>query len=255
MFFEPIHSIRNDEFQVSTGAAMNFPMHLHRSFELFVQNAGETTVEVNGTAYRLRAGEAVLIFPFQIHSYRCITAGRYEILIFSPDMVMDFYTRTQQLLPVSNKMRCESVALGEPDNLYLKKACAYRICGLFERDRTYTQAADSGRHAVLTQLLLYANERFQTKCLLADVCKEIGYDYTYISKYFKKAVGLPFRRYVNVLRVRESQHLLESTDKAITEIAQACGFCSLRDFERTFGAIVGCTPTGYRNRPGHPSAG
>ena len=131
------------------------------------------------------------------------------------------------------------------DNIYLKKAYAYHVCGMFAQNREYEKVSKGG-HAVLAQLLLYANENFRTKCMLRDICTEIGYDYVYISKFFKRAVGIPFRRYVNLLRIRESQYLLKSSSQGMIEIAYESGFSSLRDFDRQFVAIVGCTPTEYR---------
>lgn len=245
MFFESFHSI-TEEFCVSFGESISFPLHLHRSFEFFVQAEGETEVSIDEKVYHLCAGEAVLVFPFQTHSYHCKTAGKYEIIIFSPEIVMNFYMQTKNLLPVNHQFRCEPIAIDGTDNIFLKKASAYQICGMFENGRLYEKTTDEPRHTVLVKLLLYANEHFREKCLLKDVCAAIGYDYAYISKFFKRNVGMSFRKYVNMLRIRESQHLLKTSLKGITEIAHESGFCSLRDFDRNFVLFVGCTPTEYR---------
>lgn len=245
MFFESFHSMEEDEFRISLGEGIDFPLHLHRAFEFFVQKEGETRVCIDEKMYNLRAGEAVLIFPFQIHSYTCKVVGKFEILFFSPDIVMTFYNHMKNLVPVDNKIQMFSMPEPCADNIYLKKAYAYHVCGMFAQNREYEKVSKGG-HAVLAQLLLYANENFRTKCMLRDICTEIGYDYVYISKFFKRAVGIPFRRYVNLLRIRESQYLLKSSSQGMIEIAYESGFSSLRDFDRQFVAIVGCTPTEYR---------
>ncbi len=246
MFFEAVHSITEENFYVSFAEAITFPLHLHRSFEFFVQIEGETEVSVDEKVYRLSAGEAVLVFPFQTHSYDCKTAGKYEIVIFSPDVVTDYYIQTKNLLPVNNTLSSGPIAVDDADNIFLKKAAAYRICGLFEKGRQYRKSSEESHHTVLVRLLLYTNENFRTKCLLKDACATIGYDYAYVSKLFKRIIGMPFRKYVNMLRIRESQNLFGSGSKSITEIAYECGFCNLRDFDRNFSAFVGCTPTEYK---------
>lgn len=244
MFFESVHSMEEEEFRISCGTEIEFPLHLHRSFEFFVQKEGETQVCINDKMYDLQEGEAVLIFPFQIHSYIRKSPGQYEMVIFSPDIVMTFYNHMKNLVPVDNKIQGLSLPAPCMDNIYSKKAYAYQICSMFAGGREYQRVTEGG--TILTKLLLYANENFRTKCMLKDICASIGYDYVYSSKFFKRAVGMPFKRYVNLLRIRESQYLLKSSPKGMTEIAYESGFSSLRDFDRQFAAIVGCTPTEYR---------
>lgn len=248
LFFEPYHSIDENEFRYSVGDAIDFPPHLHRSFEFFYQISGGTEVTVGGTKYTLEPKDAVLVFPFQVHSYRSVINGRHEMIIFSPDVVMSFSKSRQNLLPLSNKMRCEHIPVNTAANIFQKKACAYEICGTFERGREYRPASESGSHTTLVKLLLYANENFRDSCLLRSASAEIGYDYAYISKFFKRSVGISFRKYVNMLRVRESQYLLKLTSKSIGDIGEECGFGSLRAFDREFCAVAGCTPSDYRKK-------
>ena len=67
MFFEPKHSIEENEFRLSFSKALTFPLHIHRSFEFYAQTDGAADVTVGDRTYRLSAGDAVLIFPFQVH--------------------------------------------------------------------------------------------------------------------------------------------------------------------------------------------
>jgi AraC-like DNA-binding protein len=83
---------------------------------------------------------------------------------------------------------------------------------------------------------------------LRDAASSIGYDYAYISKLFKRKVGISFRQYVNNLRIIESKPLLTAGDKSIGEIAELCGFSSLRAFDREFLNQVGVTPSKYQKQ-------
>ncbi len=246
MFFESIHSLNENEFTISNGIELNFPIHIHRSFEYFEQVHGSTEVCIGDQKYLLKDGEAVLIFPLQPHSYTSIKNGHIRTCIFSPDIVAEFYKINESNLPTDNKFICslpENLIL---ENIFHKKSLAYFICGNFEKGRKYVDEANKNENRLLVALLFFADKNFRNRCLLRDASVNIGYDYAYISKFFGRKVGISFRQYVNNLRIIESKRLLRTSIKSIEEIAEECGFSSLRTFDREFRNQTGITPSNYR---------
>jgi AraC-like DNA-binding protein len=55
-------------------------------------------------------------------------------------------------------------------------------------------------------------------------------------------------RYLQRRRVERAAFLLRETDRSVTEICLDVGFASLGTFSRTFSAILGESPTAYRQR-------
>jgi len=53
-----------------------------------------------------------------------------------------------------------------------------------------------------------------------------------------------------LLRVERSMFLLRETSRTVTEICDDVGFTSVGTFSRTFRAIVGQSPSAYRNDHG-----
>ena len=246
MLFESRHSLSENEFIISKGTKLNFPIHIHRSFEYFEQVRGSTKVCIGDQTYVLKDGEAVLVFPLQPHSYNSIKDGEIRMCIFSPDIVAEFYKNNESNIPTENKFICslpENLIL---ENLFHKKSLTYFICGEFEKGRKYVTPSGKNEDRLLVALLLFADKNFCNSCLLRDASVEIGYDYAYVSKFFRRKVGIPFRQYVNNLRIIESKRLLRAGNKSIEEIAEACGFSSLRTFDREFLKQLGCTPSKYR---------
>ncbi len=246
MFFESQHSLSENEFRLERGERLSFPMHIHRSFEYFEQIEGSTEIVVENQKYLLKRGESVLVFPLQPHSYTCIACGKLQISIFSPEMVSSFYKKNKSKIPLNNQFIChlpENVAI---DNIYHKKAAAYFICGEFEKDREYIERSSKLGDSLFVSLLIYADNNFRSRCLLRDAAVAVGYDYTYISKFFKSKVGMSFRQYVNCLRILESKQLLTTTSKSISEIGEMCGFSSTRAFDREFYAQTGMTPSDHK---------
>ncbi|MET7418795.1 AraC family transcriptional regulator [Dactylosporangium sp. NPDC005555] len=74
-----------------------------------------------------------------------------------------------------------------------------------------------------------------------------------VSKYhfgrsFESAFGEPPMRYLTRRRIERAQDLLRSADLTVTEICMTVGFSSLGSFSSRFTAIVGESPTAYRDR-------
>jgi AraC-like DNA-binding protein len=65
---------------------------------------------------------------------------------------------------------------------------------------------------------------------------------------FRATFGETPHRYLQRRRVERSMFLLRETDCSVTDICLDVGFSSLGTFSRTFGEIVGESPTSYRNR-------
>jgi len=247
MLFESSHSLDENEFILTFNRNLHFPtLHIHRSFELYAQLEGETDVVVGEHHYTLSPDQAVLIFPFQTHSYLPKGETRHALCIFSSDVVPDFHKKTAHLLPTDNRFSFHIDEDVKTDNIFLKRAFLYRVCGEFERGREYHSQPQNLNDNILTELLLYVNRNFRSECLLRDAAASIGYDYAYISKFFKQKTGISFRQYVNTLRIRECQHLLRTTTQSISEIKDECGFRCLRTFNREFLAVTGITASEYR---------
>lgn len=246
MIFETQHSFNDEEFESFMGQNFSFISHIHRSFELYMQTSGTSEVIIDKRIYILKAGQAVLIFPFQYHSYKAIENSAHIICIFSPGLVPDYY-RNGKFIPTDNLFEF-TWPQKNVDNRYLYRAIAYDICGQFDKERKYIENMNLFSQDKVISILLYANENYKQKCLLCDAATFAGVDYAYISKLFKKSIGISYNQYINYLRIQECKKLLKSTEKTITEIAFDCGFFSLRAFNRKFSEITGTTPSAYRNQ-------
>ena len=244
MIFEQKHSIQKDEATILYRNVFNFPLHMHRSFELYTQKSGKTKIMVDNKEYTLCEGEAILIFPYQLHSYKRVEKGKCTLCIFSPTLVADFYKHN--LVPVDNKMLFSLPTNINISNKYLKQALVYHICGTFETDRTYITRVHSSTSEWLVSLFMFINQNYKSSCKLKDAVVTLGYDYSYISKLFKEHVGTSYNQYVNLLRIQDAQTMLLSTSKSVTQIANECGYNNLRSFNRKFIEIVGITPTEYK---------
>jgi AraC-like DNA-binding protein len=68
----------------------------------------------------------------------------------------------------------------------------------------------------------------------------------YFCKMFKKATGVTFTDYLGRVRIEKAKNLLVNPHLRVSEIAYEIGFQSLTHFNRVFKAVVGESPTRYR---------
>jgi AraC-like DNA-binding protein len=68
----------------------------------------------------------------------------------------------------------------------------------------------------------------------------------YFCKMFKKATGINFIDYLSRVRVEKSKTLLLNPNSRVSEVAFACGFQSMTNFNREFKRIVRLSPTQFR---------
>jgi transcriptional regulator GlxA family with amidase domain len=67
------------------------------------------------------------------------------------------------------------------------------------------------------------------------------------SRFFKTRTGKTLPQYVNELRVGNACTRLRDAEAKIADIALACGFENLANFNRQFRAITGMNPREYRS--------
>jgi len=81
---------------------------------------------------------------------------------------------------------------------------------------------------------------------LVRVARAANTSANYFSEKFKEATGMNYVKYVARTRFEKAATLLRQADLRVSEIAFACGFQSLSQFNRVFKKLAGKSPTEYR---------
>jgi len=252
MFYEYHHFGTSEFFYKRYGSDFSFPKHLHQSFELILLMSGCMRVRVDRTQYVLRAGEAVLIFPHQLHeleSEKC----EYMLIIFSPEIVRAFDRKSGNRVPVSNQLHLPPYLLKQLHELeenssrVKMKATLYGVCAHMEAESTFAER-QSTDDALLYGIFAFVEKHYDGDCSLEAACHALGVSYSYLSRYFGGTVGMSYGAYVNRYRVSRACYLLGNTDKTVLECSMECGFSSLRSFNRNFKLYTDFTPRAYREK-------
>lgn len=252
MFYELKHSLAADYFQVEGANDMVFPSHMHHCFELLTLREGEMNVDVDERTYTLKAGDALMIFPNQIHSLHCTEHSRHVLILFSPKLVSAYTRKIAAKKPTDNHFRPDIFYMDKLEQMLYRQAgileikgLLYDFCAAFDRDAVYKEA-DSSSLTLISNIFRFIELNYAGDCTLSDLVKYTGYDYAYLSKYFKKTVGISFNDYVNQYRISQACYLLQNGDMTVLEISNECGFNSLRSMNRNFKEQMGIPPAEYR---------
>ena len=121
------------------------------------------------------------------------------------------------------------------------------MCAEFDRGRTYAEGREESE-GLLAKIFHFVESNYEGACTLDALAAHTSYHYVYLSRYFKRCVGMSFTEYVNRYRINEAGYLLKNTEATVISIALDCGFDSLRSFNRNFKRVMGMTPVEYRGR-------
>ena len=251
MFYQFNHLGSPEYLQMERGKNFSFPLHLHQCFEIIAVLSGEMYVEVDYKKHLLKEGDALLVFPNQLHSLES-TDSEHILCIFSPSLVQAYSTTISGKKPTTNLFqppRHLICALSDIENISFleKKGILYSLCGQFDRSVQYIKKRTE-KVSLLHRIFSYVEEHFGEDCSLTALSESIGYDSSYVSRMFKKTTGLYFNTYVNHYRLSRACYLMENTDFPIIQCAFESGFSSLRSFNRNFKQQFQITPAQYRNR-------
>lgn len=247
--YEHHRSLSGYEIYRQYDSGLCFCPHLHNSFELICAESGELLVTVDGEEFCLSAGEATLIFPNSIHSYRTPNASQSRLYVFSGAYIRAFDLQHQHekaLCPIFPLDVSElSVLDDETADIYLVKSALYKIVHLLCKNTDFVGRDARGLELcgrILSYISIHCTEDITAK----DVAVHLGYDYRYISTLIQKGLHRTFRQILNEYRVAHAQYLLVTESKPVAEVAYECGYESLCSFNRNFKFVVGTTPRVFR---------
>ncbi len=231
-----------------------FPTHCHYAFEVCFVLSGEIIWEKEKHTYKMTAGDAIVIMPFEKHECYTEEGKTSKIFTFqiSPKMISNwdlcFAGKTPQksCCNFSNNLvkKIYHDLKNTDGNLIGLNYLFFTIMNEFLRDNdliTYNQPDD-----LCLEALLYISEHFSKNITLKEMAKDLNVSYVYLSRIFTKKFKFKFVDCVNSFRLQEAITLLSKRKKSISEICYECGFGSLRQFNRLFLQTMSTTPREYR---------
>ena len=239
---------------------LEFAAHLHAHIELALLLKGRSTVLVDSVEYSFADGDALMIFPNQVHRFGQDDIEECLICIFPPQICPELRGVFEKRIPrdpvikgaaemfgvVPILRRIEEVnRLALPGADILNRGYITALLGELFAVMELTDTKTSGSNT-LRDIISYCQSHYTADIQLSTLAADLHMSRHYISHLFSDKLHMHFRDYIGMLRISEAQRLLRGGEESITDIAYQVGFNSTRSFNRTFTKHIGVTPSRYR---------
>ncbi len=243
-----------------------YPLHWHDFFEYEIILSGCAEHIHSQSRELLKAGSAYLMSYYDFHSFCALQDTRlfsiqfrdYAVdeeiagfLSFGVRRLSCAYTE-EETARIEEKIRIlkEEQKREQPFCRQLTES----ILGELVID--LIRRSDSGKEHAMPQLIqkavTYLFLHFRDDVSLLSVSQELHVSVNYLGALFCKSIGVSFREYLNMLRLKYACRLLLSSDLSVKEIAYASGYQTNEHFLRLFKKQLHMTPSEYKQN-GHPA--
>ena len=244
------------------------PYHWHDEYEFIYITGGKCLCSIEGVAYTMKSGSAVLVkggllhalsraenlpytyfaivfHPYMIYGTECkkYFSEDYKFNSFFSDENKEEKTIINLLKLIYNTYKQKPFAY----ELYLKANLANIFCEIF-KNRLYTrERKNETKKTLFTENILnYIHKNYAENFSIDTLSKEIGYSKSYLMHNFKEYTGKTVNEYLTEYRIYTAKQLLVNTEKSILEIALECGFNESSYFIRIFKGQFGTSPHKFR---------
>jgi AraC-like DNA-binding protein len=242
-----------------------YPRHSHDYYVICLIEQGRQSFTHQGEKHFTPAGGVILINPGAVHtgesadehgflmrSLYPTTAqmqtavfeltGRHQELPFFKEVRIDqrwarnsILALHQALTQGANELECESrftLTLTQLIQCYA--------------DLRFSEHPLGKEHKAIEQVRRYIDECYAQGIRLNQLADQVSFSPYYLLRAFHAEVGMPPHAYLESVRIRRAQRLIEA-GKPLAEVALEVGFSSQSHLTARFKRIIGVTPGQYAN--------
>lgn len=242
---------------------------LHEAIEIKYFYEGVSTLLIGGQTVVARAGDVIVINPYELHATVDTGAekGKYHLFMIAPELLSgachDLSDVREALL--SGKLSFQTLFR---EDVRMREILSRAVLEMEER-APYYQAAVKGLMMELFSLLLrygcaerdtqdvgsalryygsvepalrLIRDRYAERCTLEMLAEECMVSKYHFCRIFKLAMGMSAMQYLNEYRLKLARAMLENTERSVSDIAHGCGFETESYFCRCYKAHFGETP-------------
>jgi AraC-like DNA-binding protein len=276
MIYDDIRLDNEFNFEKKIGTLTEHARHVHDALEISVLLENDAKYHLIECDYHGKPGDVFVFRPFEPHwnlAQDIEKPVKWTMVLFSPSVVRSipdgirlltpFYAadKFSPLIPAQTPYAQaiqaaarQAVTEGEQQLPgWRAKQFLYFIDILVNVLRCYTDALLGKNlhtipHEGIIQVVEYMLSHFSEEIDMDQMIVMSKLGKTMFFKKFKEVTILTPNEFISRLRLQSSIHLLDYTDKSITDIAYECGFNSLSYFNKHFKRFRGVSPRYHRNQ-------
>lgn len=241
-----------DFFKINEWTDIYCPAHCHCTVEIIIVTEGTVMIERDGISHTLQENDIIAIMPFETHKF--VTVGSSKIVVWemSTGNVSNFdeIFKNKTLKKPYRRFSSEQTAdilelLKASERDPIAKNCVFfTVLRHIMKENELVPSSAPGE--TFQKVIIYTSAHFDESITLNDVAKALNVSYVYLSRLFTKKTNIKFNEFLNNYRIKKATQLLTDPSITISDVCYACGFGSLRNFNRVFSKMMSCTPTEFR---------
>jgi AraC-like DNA-binding protein len=240
-----------------------YPRHSHDYYVICLIARGHQSFTHQGTKHLTPPGGVIFINPGEVHTGEAADQQGFELRSLYPttslmETAAFELTGHPQGLPFFKDVRVDhrwatnsilflhkSIAQGA-STLESESRLLWTLTQLIKRyaDISSTEQPLGKEKKAIQQARHYIDEYFAQGITLNQLAQQVALSPYYLLRVFHAEVGMPPYAYLESVRIRHAQRLIE-TGKPLAEVAMEVGFSSQSHLTRQFKKIIGVTPGQY----------
>jgi AraC-like DNA-binding protein len=240
-----------------------FPRHSHDYYVITLVKHGFQSFTHKGTKYYTPPGGIILINPDAAHTGEAADEQGFEMLCLYPTVsqmrkavfeltgrhqALPFFkdVRVDQHWAVNSILSLHRALIQGASPLECESRLTWTLTQLIKRyaDVRFSEGRPGREHRAVRQARRYIDECFAQGLNLTQLAEHVSLSPYYLLRVFRAEVGMPPYTYLESVRIRQAQQLIEA-GKPLAEVAAEVGFSSQSHLTHRFKQIIGVTPGQY----------
>lgn len=236
-----------------------FPAHWHIQCELVYVLEGTFSAGIDSEVYDLGPGDFLAVGSNVIHYYTS-HGSRILLILFHPDVLgmgegwpkgtfLQPMVRGENITQMAGKLLDYMVKARNMDSL-TQRGMVNLLCAFAQEKAGFISDCKtmSAQHRLVQEAIAYIGKNYREDMGLAQIADQVNISKYHFSRKFKEYTGMSIPQHINSVRLFHAEQMLGEGERSISDIAFACGFGSLRNFNRAFLHKNGVTPAVYRRK-------
>lgn len=249
-----------------------FMNHCHQELEILEVREGSLAAWYEDEEYKLTKGDLCIIPPFGKHSIGMSSENCQRLAILFDLEVLGTWTKDNQEWIELRKELCAADMISSKWTAETKEKMSALVNGLYleycEKDPAWQLAVKTMTNALMLtavremprrketypekqvnkmkDILEYIAKHYCSDITLANCAKAVGFNSTYLSRYFSSHMDITFQEYIKKLRIDRAKWLLMTEEIPVMDVCFQSGFRDVKTFNKLFRKECGKNPTEFR---------
>lgn len=240
-----------------------YPRHSHDYFVIGLIERGRQSFTHRGVKYSTPPGGVILINPGAVHTGEAADERGFELRSIYPtiahmDAALRELTGRNRATPffaavrvddswaARSILRLHEAIEREAEEMEIEARFLHTLAQLIERyaDAPVSEQKPGKEKEAIRRARRYIEEHFAQGVTLEQLAQHVALSPYYLLRAFCAEVGMPPYAYLESVRIRHTQRLIEA-GRPLAQIAAELGFSSQSHMTRSFKRIIGVTPGRY----------